>query len=230
MTDLDAITTVRSGSLGTVVHARNPQGPYTRSRTVPFDPNTMRQARIRQRFGESSRRWATVLTASQRRGWATYAAAVPLRNRIGDTIFLTGQQMHVRCNAARIRPVMGFIADAPTRLELGAFLPVEVSELLLLDLILVLFAPDDEWMNDSDAFLLVYVSDGQSLGTTFFAGPFRLAGFVRGDAVNPPVAGDTLFDPWTPHAPGLRWTRTRVVYGDGRVTGHQLREFEPQEP
>ena len=221
------LTTVRSGSLGDVVHSRNPHGSYTRARTVPADPDTLRQQRVRGRMGAVSEAWGQTLDVTQRQSWTDYANRVTLLNRIGEHRHLSGQQMFQRCNAGRTRPFMGIIEDAPTGNSLGAFSLPEVETIQFVDLILVLYGETDEWIRDDGAFFQCYVSDGQSIGTNFYAGPFRFAGATPGNSAVPPIGGDTYFDPYVPHADGPRFARIRVCFGDGRLASSHIVRFNP---
>ena len=227
MSILAAIVTFASGTLGDTIHSRNGSGPYTRPFVVPTDPNTQRQARIRTKFSLISQQWAATLTKDQRAAWATYAANVQVPSVSGRPQFLTGQQMFIRCNMPRRRPVAFSIRDAPIIFNHGEFSTPTVETIQFVDLILVLFTGDDAWQNEDGAFMLIQVSDGQSDGTKFFAGPFRFAGAIAGSATTPPIGVDTLFDPFTPHADGPRWARVRVARSDGRLSPARIFEFLP---
>lgn len=87
-----------SGSLGGFTASHNKGGQYLRRRAVPTNPNTVRQQTARAALGALTEYWGQTLTESQRQGWRDYAAAVPVTDRIGNTINLTGQQMFVRSN------------------------------------------------------------------------------------------------------------------------------------
>lgn len=227
MDDLETITTVRSGSLGNIVHSRNPQGPYTRPRTIPFNPNTLLQRPVRARFRVASRRWRRTLTAAQRQGWTDYAAAIPFCNRIGDTFFLTGQQMHIRCNAARAIPPPVFVPDAPTRRTLGDFSPVTLDRQFLPALVRLAFDVTDEWVAQTGSFLLIYLSDVLLPTRNFFKGPYRFSQAIQGDPVSPPTSPVFVIDPFGVPGPGNRFHRARVVFADGRASSAQRLPFVP---
>lgn len=221
------IATFASGTLGDTIHSRNAHGPYTRPFVVPFDPNTQRQARIRTKFTQISGQWGGTLTEAQRAGWATYAANVAVPSVSGRAQFLTGQQMFIRCNMPRPQPVAFSIKDAPVVFNQGEFSTPTVQTIQFVDLILVLFTGDDDWQNQDGSQMLVQVSDGQSAGTNFFAGPFRFSGAIQGSSTDPPDTGQTLFDPFVPHAAGPRWARIRVSFSDGRLSPARIVRFLP---
>ncbi len=230
MTLITTIVTFASGTLGDTIHSRNAHGPYTRPFVVPANPDTPRQQRIRARFRDISQQWGGTLTKSQRAGWDGYAANVPVPSVPGRRHYLTGQQMFIRCNMARRQPVSLSIRNAPTVFSHGDFSTPTVETIQFVDLILVLFTGDDAWMDEEGAFMLIQVSDGQTDGTNFFAGPFKFAGSIAGSSTAPPVAGDTLFDPFVPHALGPRWARVRVSRADGRLSPARIFEFLPIPP
>ena len=224
---LTVVTTFASGTLGDTIHSRNASGPYTRPFVVPTDPNTQRQARIRAKFSLISQQWAATLAKDQRAAWATYAAHVQVPSVSGRPQFLTGQQMFIRCNMPRPQPVAFSIRDAPVIFNHGEFSTPTVETVQFVDLILVLFTGDHAWQNQDGSQMLVQVSDGQSAGTKFFAAPFRFAGAIPGSSINPPVGGQTLFDPFVPHADGPRWARVRISFSDGRLSPARIFQFLP---
>lgn len=227
MTVLAPIIVFASGTVGDTIHSRNASGPYTRPHVNPVQPDTLRQTRIRTRLGLVSVRWGNTLTPHQRDAWATYAANVPVPSVSGRRQYLTGQQMYIRCNVPRGNPFQNAVDDGPVIFNHGGFSTPTVETIQFVDLILVLFTGDDEWMDEDGAFMLVQVSDGQSVGTNFFAGPFRFSGRIVGSSTDPPSVGDNLFDPFVPHALGPRWARVRVTRADGRLSPSRIFEFLP---
>jgi len=101
-----------SGSVGGVVASRNAGGAYLRNRTVPVNPNSLRQQQSRLGFAASAIAWRA-LTAAQRAGWDSYAVATPVLNRLGENITISGLAMYVRTNAFRENTVLGQLPDAP---------------------------------------------------------------------------------------------------------------------
>lgn len=227
MTVLAPIIVFASGTVGDTIHSRNASGPYTRPHVIPVQPDTLRQTRIRNRLGLLSVRWGETLTKTQRAAWLTYATNVPVPSVSGRPQFLTGQQMYIRCNMPRGNPFQFAVDDGPVIFNQGRFSTPTVETIQFVDLILVLFTGTDEWQSEDGAFMIVQVSDGQSVGTNFFAGPFRESGRIAGDSVIPPVGGDTLFDPFVPHASGPRWARVRVSRADGRLSPARIFAFLP---
>lgn len=226
MTVLETLTTVRSGSVGSVVHSRNPHGPYTRPRTAPTQPDTARQVTARARLATVSTYWGGTLTPAERLTWAEYAARVSLSNRIGQDLPLTGQQMFIRCNAARPRNLMGVVRTAPTHNSLGTFDSIPMNRFAGIGLIAAPFHVARGWRRENGAYLLCYVGQGQSADTNFYAGPYRLAGWYAGHPLFPPSPG-TFNDPWgSPPGGPHTWGRQRLVRADGRATSLQDLPFD----
>lgn len=92
---IGAMTGTMSGSLGGVTASHNRGGQYLRQRVVPTNPATARQNQVRAYLAGANSAW-TMLTDAQRMGWATYASNVPTVDSLGQTIYLTGQQMFIR--------------------------------------------------------------------------------------------------------------------------------------
>lgn len=114
-----------SGSTGAHTYSRNRAGAYTRRRTKPVNPNSPRQQFARAQFGSAINYWTDTLTPLQRAAWNTYAAGVPWLNKIGQPMFLTGQNAFVRfftwyafwMNAAPAS------LDPPSSFDLGIIAP-----------------------------------------------------------------------------------------------------------
>lgn len=86
------------GSAGATVYSKNQFGAYIRQKVSPVQPRTPRQTQVRQQFSNMSKRWASVLTDSQRNGWLGLAAANPQPDVFGNPQILTGLQMYQLVN------------------------------------------------------------------------------------------------------------------------------------
>ncbi len=74
---MKVIDTPRTGKLGPVVFYPSPFGQCARSLTVPYDPKSEAQSRMRANFGSSSRGWSLKLSEAQRERWAAVAQTAP---------------------------------------------------------------------------------------------------------------------------------------------------------
>lgn len=86
-----------SGSVAGVVASHNRGGQYLRNRSIPVNPNTVRQTEVRSAFASASFFWRT-LTDAQRGGWISYAAGTPRLNRLGESITLSGHMWYAAVN------------------------------------------------------------------------------------------------------------------------------------
>ncbi len=227
MTVLAPIIVFASGTLGDTIHSRNRFGPYTRPVVAVTQPDTTLQTNHRDKFRDVVQRWGGLLTKAQRDGWATYAANVPVPARQGGHHFITGQQMYVRCNAIRPDIPQFRINEAPVIFNHGGFTSPTIETILITNQIRVNVPGLDDWKFNIRSMMIVLVSDGQSAGTNFFAGPFRLAGNILGNAIGPPVFSQRFTDPWSPLTPGPRWARVRVSLADGRLSPPRIIKFDP---
>lgn len=225
VSEVTDLAQVRSGSVGDVVHSHNGAGPYTRPRTVPFDPGTIRQTRVRNRLAQVSTAWLTATTQTQRDSWADYAAAVPVPSRLGGVRFLSGQTMFNRCNAGRTRPFMGIVLDAPVVFDLASFSPQQMNRFAGVGAITVPLDLTEDWRSEDGAFLINYVGAGQPSTINFFKGPWRFLGAIAGNSTVPPVVG-IFTDPFgVPPAGPNTWGRQRLARADGRLSQPRIRRF-----
>lgn len=173
--------TSASGSIGGTTASHNRFGLYVRARRVPVNPNTAAQQAQRNAFGTYSGTWRT-LTEAQRDAWEAYAAATPVTNRLGQTVFLSGQQSFVAAAslAARLGGAVP-LAAPPTPGHVPIGVPTIVIDASALSVAIALLdaAADGE--------IGVFVGDPQSAGVKFFAGPYQLIG-----AASPTAGAFTL--------------------------------------
>lgn len=107
-----------SGSVAGLTYSRNRGGMYTRARVIPSNPQTAAQMVARAATSLVSTTWGT-LTGDQRNAWELYAATVPLVDRLGAQIQVSGINMFVRCNVPRVVSGQPIVEDGPTDLTLG---------------------------------------------------------------------------------------------------------------
>lgn len=88
----------QSGSLAGRTYSHNRAGQYVRNRRAPVQPvGTGRRSFIRASFGANASGYGA-LTASQQAAWTAAAASHPVTDSLGQSIFLTGQQLYVSVN------------------------------------------------------------------------------------------------------------------------------------
>ncbi len=92
----------QSGSIAGVTHSHNRAGQYTRSRRAPVQPiGNGRRSFIRSTFGAMSSGYAA-LTSIQQAAWTSAAASHAVTDSLGQSLFLTGQQLYVSINTALV--------------------------------------------------------------------------------------------------------------------------------
>jgi hypothetical protein len=100
------------GSIGGTVFSRGRYGAIARNRSIPVQPNSIRQVDQRSLFASVVAAWAA-LTANQRSAWNALGAALAMVNRLGETMYLSGQNHFIRANTIRISAGMTALDTAP---------------------------------------------------------------------------------------------------------------------
>lgn len=216
-----SILAAASGSMGGTTASHNRGGPYLRARTVPTDPASGFQVVMRTILGNLATAWQT-LTLTQREAWATYAANVPTTNRLGDTVYLTAQQMYVRNNAARVQAGLARIDDGPVVYALDSLSPVAIAASAAADELSVAFEVTDEWVGEDGAGLLLYGSRQKSDTINFFKGPYRFTAIILGDLALPPTSPSVEDSVFSLTEDNFQFSRVLSVRADGRISPSQF--------
>ena len=208
-----------SGSIAGDVHARNRFGNYIRPRTKPVNPHSVRQESIRTILSYLAEYWHEDMDATERRLWDVYAAAVAMKNRLGETIHLTGFNHFIRSNAARMMFHPGAVSFAPDVLSLPEKDPDLVcsaedvaGQTFTFTNNVALFAAN----GDPFVTLLLYQGQPQLASRNFFAGPWR---YIGGFNVAEGQAGTTTEDAGFAFAVGQKvWFQARSYTNMGRLS------------
>jgi len=207
-----------SGSIGGTTFARNSSGNYARARTTPVNPQSTRQEKIRAVIAYLTDRWLETVTALQRAAWGDYALAVAMKNRLGESIHLSGFNHYIRSNAALLYGDYAVVDAAPVILALPdqdptlAFTASEATQ----DLSIV-FDDAAAWAAEVGGYMFVRMSRPQNPTRNFFAGPYLFADALEG-AVVPLTSPHDVAAP-TPIVEGHRlWIACRIVRADGRLS------------
>ena len=215
-----------SGAMGGNVYARNRSGNYIRANTKPINPNTTRQQAVRNAMSDLVNRWSNVLTAAQRAAWDLYGVNVAVLNRLGESVYLTGQNHYIRSNSALARLGLTIVDDGPTIFTLpdvDTTFAVAGSEAT--NELTVTFDNTEAWANEDDAYLLLHCGVPQNAARNFFNGPWRYAGRVDGDATTPPATGATIAAPFVMTSGQHIWVYGRIVRADGRISNPFRADF-----
>lgn len=162
--------TQATGSVGGSTFSHNRFGLYVRARRKPVNTNTSYQQTVRGHFSTASSQWRG-LTAEQRAAWDAWAAATPVVNSLGQTVFLTGAQQYVAHVAfVLLLGISPDLADPPAttgRQDLGD--PVVVIDQSAASIAITGLSQGVETVG-------VFLGDAQSAGVKFFNGPYQLRG------------------------------------------------------
>lgn len=216
-----AMFTQVSGSIGGMCCAHNQGGMYARARSLPTNPNTAAQIEVRDNLAYLSVAWNFDLVQADRDAWAAYAAANPITDALGEPLTLSGQQMFIRLNAARlIVPTFAAIPTPPAMNGLAPFsVPTFTANAGAPGDLEVAYDNADAWATVVGGALICYTGVAQSPGRSYYRGPWRYAGAVLG-AVIPPTSPDNFAA-----GNGQTWAagdtvavKYRVVEASGRVS------------
>lgn len=209
----------RSGSAGGITYSRNRFGAYMRNRAVPVNPNTDRQANVRNQVRALSIAWENILTQTQRDEWETYAANVVWQNKLGQSVLLTGLNHYIRSNVPRLQVGMARVDAGPKIFNLGtAELGLAATASEATQQATVTFDNTAAWATEDGAAEIFYAGIPRNAAIKFFGGPWRLLGPALGDSLGAPATPALMTWAW-PFADGQRlWLRTRITRADGRLS------------
>lgn len=227
--------TQASGSIGGVTYSHNSGGMYRRARSIPVNPNSGNQSQVRAALTNLTQRWTETLTAAQRTSWNTYASNVPVTNKLGDTVNISGQNWYLAANTPRVQAGNKFtlgwssseIDDAPTMFDRGDFTTptFTASEASGLS---VTFDNTDAWANEDDAAMLIFQGMPKNASRNFFNGPYRLVHVIEGNSVTAPtspraiVAGALAANGFVIAEGQRQWLSFAVTRADGRLSTRRL--------
>ena len=208
-----------AGKIAGTVFARNRYGQYARSWAKPVNPKTDRQTGARARIGMLGAAWALELTAEQRAGWNLYAANVDMKNKLGETMNISGFNQFCRTNGILLAIDEDRIDDAPGIFTLAEQDPsLAVSVNAAGGVIAVTYDANADWVSEDGAFMTVSVGRPVNENIEFFGGPFRLAGHISGSKTAAPTSPQTIVSPWPLQAGQRVFVQCRIVRADGRAS------------
>lgn len=208
-----------SGSIAGTVHARNRFGNYIRPRTKPVNPHSDRQEFIRAALSHLAEYWHHTLNDVERGLWNTYAAAVAMTNRIGETIHLTGFNHFLRTNCPQLMLAEAIKDAAPATLSLMEKDETTIcAEEDIANQTFTFTFDNTGWgVNPDDKYwMCFYQGQPQLVSRFFFNGPWRFmsaAGTVAGDAGTQLLPAEFAF------AEGQKvWFQARMISFSGRTS------------
>ena len=208
-----------AGKMAGNVFARNRSGSYVRQWTKPVNPQSARQVAIRNILAFLAQEWKDTLTALQRGVWETYADAISMQNRLGESIKLSGFNHFIRSNSAIMTCGLSYVAAGPTELSLPETDPTFAIAATADDQqIAITFDDTEEWCDENEAAMEILVGTPQKVTVNFFNGPFRYGEAIEGDSVTPPSSGDEITSPFTLVESQIIFCEARIIRADGRIS------------
>ncbi|TES91564.1 MAG: hypothetical protein E3J94_03660 [Desulfobacteraceae bacterium] len=208
-----------SGSIAGTTHARNRYGNYARARTKPVNPKSTNQVLVRSIMAELTTRWSQTLSAAQRTAWNLYGSSVPMKNKLGEVIRLTGFNHYIRSNHWFSRMGRTLVDDGPIIFELPAMDPtMSCTGSEGTQLVTMTFDDTHAWCSEDDAMLVILQGDPQNPQRNFFNGPWRGRSAKVGDA-GVPVTSPLDYASITVISELQRvWVKFRILRADGRLS------------
>jgi len=221
---LSQVYTAVSGSVGGLTYSRNRFGMYTRARATPVNPNTIRQQEVRASMSSMVVYWHATLTAAQRAAWGVYGANTPIVDALGQSQNLSGQQMFLRSNIARVNLGLAVIVAAPTIFDLGQPVVGVTSVVVAAGVITTTFTVGGAG-SSTTCTKIMQIGVAQNVGRNFFRGPYQIAFATSG------ASATTAFVVPRTLATSTQWLaafqpvvgnylpiRLRILYDDGRLS------------
>lgn len=115
-----AIVSEVRGKIAATVFSRNKGGAVIRNRIKPINRRSVLQSTRRQVLGNLASSWRG-LSESERASWNSAAPNFPVQDTLGQTIYLSGEQMYVRFNANLVLMGEAEIQTAPTSFAFSIF-------------------------------------------------------------------------------------------------------------
>jgi len=209
--------TSMSGKMAGNVFAHNRNGNYVRAGTKPVNPNTTQQSVCRSIIQQLTAHWHTTVTPAERIAWATYANAIAMKNRLGETTYLTGFNHFIRYNAIALRQTGVIITAGPTTLALpGQDSTVSVVASAAAQTLAVSYDATLPWQAIPGSKMVCSMGQPQLATRNFFAGPWKLAGGISIGNANPKL----IAAPFTLILGQKIWMYERIMTGplDARLT------------
>jgi len=208
-----------SGSIAGNTFARNRYGNYMRARTKPVNPNTARQVKVRGIVAELTTRWAQTLTANQRTAWNLYADSVSMKNKLGESIKLSGYNHFIRSNSWRLDLGQAVVDDGPVIFELpeqDGTIAVTASEAT--QEVSIAFDDGMDWCSEDNAGIMILEGSPQNAQRNFFNGPYKGRSAKMGNS-GAPIASPQVYTALHAISAGQRlWVKFRILRADGRLS------------
>ncbi len=115
-----AIISEISGKIAATIFTRNRGGNIIRNRRTPINRRSVLQSQRRQALGNLASGWRGI-TQAQRDSWNGATGNFPYQNTLGETKFLSGEQLYIQFNSNLILIGSSVITDAPAPFAFETF-------------------------------------------------------------------------------------------------------------
>jgi len=208
-----------TGSIAGNTFARNRYGNYARARTKPTNPNTAKQQTIRAAMAFLTERWAQTLTAVQRTAWNLYASSVAMKNRLGESVYLSGYNHYIRSNMIRKQCALAIIDAGPVVFEIPENDPTyAITATEAGQTISTTYDDTMDWADENGAFMVSYQGSPQNPQRNFFAGPWQAYQVVSGVNGAPPASPAVTAVSFAITELQRQWCYSRILRADGRLS------------
>jgi hypothetical protein len=166
-------------------------------------------------MGTLTQSWRVSLNSAKRISWNTYANAVAMKNKLGETTYHSGFNHFIRANAIRLQSGKTRIDTGPVVLALPEKDPtITVAASVATQLFTLTYSLAEPWATESGAFLHISQGEPQNATRNFFAGPWKYAGKID-ENVAPTY---TVPAAYTLVLGQKTWLAIRICRADGRVS------------
>lgn len=116
----------QSGSQANTTASRNNTGQYYRNRSIPVNPRSVAQLRVRAAFSSNASAWRN-LTDAQRAGWKDLGTQISVKDALGQSHKLNGFQAFISVNNNNLAAGQGVLTDAPALISPPVLLTATVT-------------------------------------------------------------------------------------------------------
>lgn len=115
-----AIVSEISGKIAATVYTRNKGGNVIRNRRTPINRRSVEQSIRRQGLGNLASSWRG-LTQAERDSWNAAAPSFPYQNSLGETKYLSGEQVYIQFNQNLLLIGASTVTTAPASFSFATF-------------------------------------------------------------------------------------------------------------
>lgn len=218
------------GSVAGVVFSKNSTSHYMRARSIPVNPRqtrcklergagNMSQVKIRAAMAALTVRWSSVLTFDKRASYEQYAANVSVKNKLGESVKLSGFNHYIRNNVIRYAMYSKAFDDGPTIFEIPEQDPSIIFEPEVHEQkCKITFDDTMAWVDEDVAAMQIFMGRPQNAQRNFYGGPYLGLKDKAGKSVGPLTSPEWMTNVFTVTAGQKVWYKVRIRRADGRIS------------